>query len=225
MRWLIRLYPARWRLRYGRELEQLVRDLRRDRSRSGIAFDLVKGAIGAHARQVLDAPPWDWRAIRRGGLLAGLVWLGLSAEILVTNVVFPTPDDDTVTILASYLAVFAALGGIGVLAARSGAARRVQVLAGVVAGAMVGALTVASSAVVDNIWLATVSRQPQKIDGFAHSGAASMRAYINHDLIGPAVFAVIAFGIIGAIMGAVGGMVGERLTSSSTTAPVRRLGR
>jgi hypothetical protein len=223
MRWLIRLYPARWRQRYGGELEQLVRDLRRDRSRSAMAMDLVKGAIGAHARQVLDAPPWDWRTIRRGGLIAGLVWLGLSAEIVVTNVVFPTPDG-TVTILATYLVVFGALGGIGVLAACHGAARRVQVLAGAVAGAAIGALSVVSFAVVDNIWLGTVSRQPQKIAGFAHSGAASMRAYLNHDLIGPAVFAVIAFGIIGAIMGAVGGMVGERLTGSSTRAPARRGG-
>jgi hypothetical protein len=223
MRWLIRLYPARWRLRYGSELEQLMRDLRRDRSRSAIAIDLVKGAIGAHARQVLDTR-WDWRTIRRGGLIAGLVWLGLSAEILVTNVVFPSPDDDSVAILVSYLAVFGALGGIGVLAGRSGAARRVQALGGMVAGAAIGALSVVSFAVVDNIWLGTVSRQPQKIDGFAHSGAASMRAYLNHDLIGPAVFAVIAFGIIGAIMGAFGGMVGERLTTSSTTASARRLG-
>jgi hypothetical protein len=124
----------------------------------------------------------------------------------------------------TYLAVFVALGGIGVLAGRCGAARRVQVLAGVVAGAAIGALTVVSFAVVDNIWLGTVSRQPQKIDGFAHSGATSMRAYINHDLIGPAIFAVVAFGIVGAIMGAIGGMVGERLTASSTTAPARRLG-
>jgi hypothetical protein len=70
--------------------------------------------------------------------------------------------------------------------------------------------------VVDNIWLGIVSRQPQKIDGFAHSGAPSMRAYINHDLIGPAIFAVVAFGIIGAVMGAVGGTVGEPLPPSTT---------
>ena len=33
MRWLIRLYPVRWRQRYGAELQQLTRDLRHDRSR------------------------------------------------------------------------------------------------------------------------------------------------------------------------------------------------
>ena len=166
-------------------------------------------------------PPWDWRTIRRGGLIAGLLWLGLSAEVVLTTVVFPAPGDDTVAILVTYLAVAAALGGIGVLAARCGAVRRMQVLAGAVAGAALGALTMVSSAVVDNIWLGTVSRAPQNINGFAHSGAASMRAYINHDLIGPAIFAVVAFGIIGAIMGAFGGMVGERVTASSTTAAAR----
>jgi hypothetical protein len=221
MRLLIRLYPARWRRRFGNELEQLVRDLRPDRSRSAIAIDLIKGAIVAHARQVFDAPSWDWRTIRRGGSIAGLVWLGLSAEIVVTNVIAPAPDDDGVAILVTYLAVFGALGGIGVLAARSGAARRVQVLASLVAGVAIGALTVASLAVVDNIWLGTVSRQPQKIDGFAHSGASSMRAYINHGLIGPAIFAVVFFGIAGAIIGAFGGMVGERLTPSSSGEPGR----
>ena len=44
MIWLIRLYPARWRERYGGELEQLVRDLRPSTSTLVIAVDLVKGA-------------------------------------------------------------------------------------------------------------------------------------------------------------------------------------
>ena len=41
MRWLIRLYPARWRERYGAELAQLVHDLRPDRSAWRIAADLT----------------------------------------------------------------------------------------------------------------------------------------------------------------------------------------
>ena len=70
------------------------------------------------------------------------------------------------------------------LAARHVASRTGQVVAGLIAGA----LTVVTFAVVDNVWLGIVSQQQTKIDGFASSGAASMREYLNHSLIGPAVF-------------------------------------
>lgn len=214
---LIRLYPAQWRQRYGVELEQLVDDLRPTASRAVIAKDLLKGAISAHVRQARDGSRRYRRAIRHGGLIVGLAWLGLSAEILLTNVIFPARDDSTVEILASYLFVFAALSGIGVLAAVAGAARRVRTLAGAVAGALIGELAVVSIAVVDNVWLDVVGRQPQKIDGFAHSGATSMRAYVNHGLIGPAIFALIAFGITGAIMATIGGTIVDRFAASSAT--------
>lgn len=221
MKWLIRLYPARWRRRYGGELEQLVADLHRERSRPAIAADLVRGAIGAHARHVLDTPPLHRRTLRWSAVIAGAAWLALSADIFLSNVVFPAREDNGFDILAAYLAVFGALGAVGVVAARHGADRGAQVLAGAVTGAVIGALSMVSFAVVDNVWLGVVSRQPQKLDGFAHSGAGSVRAYVNHGLIGPAVVAVVAFALIGAAMGAVGGMLGERLVASS---PGRRDG-
>jgi hypothetical protein len=72
---------------------------------------------------------------------------------------------------------------------------------------MIGALTIATFAVVDNVWLDIVSQQQAKIDGFAHSGAASMRDYINNGLIGAAVFLTIALGIFGAALSLLGGAV------------------
>jgi uncharacterized membrane protein YeiB len=83
------------------------------------------------------------------------------------------------------------------------------VLAGILAGAMIGALTVLTFAVVDNVWLAIVSQQQTKIDGFAASGAASMREYVNHTLIGPAVFLTLGLGVFGAAFGALGGLAGR----------------
>lgn len=221
MRWLVRLYPARWRQRYGAELEKLVSDLRATTSPTRISVDLVKGAISVHLHHGLGVRGWNWGVIRRGVLIAGAVWLALSVENLLANVVFPAPDDSSVAIVVSYLCVFAALASIGWLAARGGATRRVQAIAGAAAGVLIGALTIGTFAVIDNVWLGIVSRQPQKIEGFAHSGAASMRAYVNHGLIGPAVFAVIFFGIAGAVLGAFGGMVGERSSGSAATAPGR----
>lgn len=206
---LIRLYPTRWRQRYGAELEQLVYDLRPSTSRAALAVDLVRGAFDAHIQQGLDMQTTDRRAIRRGVLIAGIIWIGLSVEIVLTNVVFPSKsDNDTIPVLVSYLCVFAALFLTGVLAAKSDASPRGQVLAGLIAGVMIGALTIATFAVVDNVWLDVVSRQQTKIDGFAHSGAASMRDYINSGLIGAAVFLTIAFGVFGAALSLLGGSVG-----------------
>lgn len=78
-------------------------------------------------------------------------------------------------------------------------------MAGLIAGALIGALTVVTFAVVDNVWLGIVSQQQTKIDGFASSGAASMREHLNHSLIGPAVFFTVGLGVLGAALGGLGG--------------------
>ena len=152
----------------------------------------------------------DRRAVRQAALIAGVVWFGLSVEILLTNVVFPTRrDNDTIPVLVSYLGIFAALFVVGLLSARAGARRRNQILAGVLAGVIIGALTVGTFAVVDNVWLDVVARQQAKIDGFAGSGAASMRSYINEGLVGAAVFLTFMLAFMGAALGLAGGIVGK----------------
>jgi hypothetical protein len=217
--WLIRLYPRTWRERYGGELEQLVRDLRPARSGVGLAADLAKGAIVAHVRLRCDVQKPDRKAIKRSALIAGISWLGLSAEILLANVVFPSKtDNDAIPVVLSYLAIFAVLFLTGMLAARNGAGRAGQVLAGLTAGVIIGALTVATFAVVDNVWLDIVGQQQTKLDGFAHSGAASMREYLNHSLFAPAVFLTIVLGTLGAVLGGLGGLAGRRPDSSAHSA-------
>jgi hypothetical protein len=210
MRWLIRLYPAGWRERYGDELEQLLCDLRPSASRAAVATDLVRGALDARLQRGIDMQKSDRTAIGRGVLIGAIIWLGLSVEVLLSNVVFPSKtDDDAVPVLVSYLCIFAALFLTGMVAARGGAGRKGQIIAGLVAGAMIGALTVATFAIVDNVWLDIVARQQTKIDGFAHSGAASMREYINDGLVGAAVFLTIALGVLGAALSLLGGFVGR----------------
>jgi hypothetical protein len=205
---LIRLYPDRWRRRYGGELEQLVSDMQPSTSWWALATDLLLGAFDAHIHQGLDMQTTDRRAIRRGVLIAAIVWVGLSVEVVRSNVIFPSrSDNDTVSVLLSYLCVFAALFLIGALAGRSDASRKGQALAGLIGGAMIGALTIATFAVVDNVWLDIVSQQQTKIDGFAHSGAASMRDYINNGLIGGAVFLTLALAVFGAALSLLGGAV------------------
>jgi len=151
------------------------------------------------------------RAIKRGALIVGIVWLALSVEILFLNVVFPSKtDNDAIPMVMSYLGIFAALYLTGMLAARDGTSRAGQILAGLTAGVMIGALLVATFAIVDNVWLDVVSQQQTNIDGFAHSDAVSMRDYINHNLIGPAVFFTIVFGAVGAMLGGLGGLAGHK---------------
>ena len=73
MTWLIRLYPTRWRQRYGSELEQLVSDLRPTTSRTGLAIDLAKGALDAHIPERLGMRAVERKAIGRGALVAAIV--------------------------------------------------------------------------------------------------------------------------------------------------------
>jgi hypothetical protein len=61
--------------------------------------------------------------------------------------------------------------------------------------------------VVDNVWFDVVRYQPAKIVGFAESGAASMRQYINEGLIGAAVFLTLPLGVFGALLSMAGGLV------------------
>jgi hypothetical protein len=211
MIWLVRLYPKRWRARYGDELEQLVRDLQPAGPR--LALDLVRGAVGMHVLGVFRGVAMNTvrrRSMLRTLAIAGVVWLGISVEILLSNVVFPSKtDDDLIPVLISYACVFGALFLAGFLTARAGAGRLMQVAAGVLGGAVIGLLTAATFLVVDNVWLDIVAQQPTKIDGFAHSGAASMREFINDGLVGVFVFLPVGLGFFGALFGLAGGLAGD----------------
>jgi hypothetical protein len=208
MIWLVRLYPKGWRARYGDELEQLVRDLQPAGPR--LALDLVRGAIGMHLQGVaMDTV--RRRSMLRTLAIAGVVWLGLSVEILLSNVVFPSKtDDDAIPVIISYLCVFAAMVLAGFLTARAGAGRLLQVASGILAGVVIGLLTAGSFWVVDNVWLDIVSQQQTKIDGFARSGAASMRDFSNQGLVSVSIGLPIGLGLLGALFGLVGGLFGDR---------------
>jgi hypothetical protein len=183
VKYLIRLYPAQWRRRYGAEVSRLLDDLAPMplRARLSTGFDLLRGALTAHV-ETTGSP--SRAAVRRAILVAVVVWAALSVDIVLTNVVFPTTqDDDAASVLICYLAVFAALGLTGALAAQVAAGWRTYALAGAVAGALIGAATVATFLVVDNAFLGIVGQQQAKVDGLAHSGMTSMRAYVNVSLL------------------------------------------
>jgi hypothetical protein len=219
---LIRLYPGRWRQRYGAEVSRLLDDLapmpRRARLSAGV--DLLRGALAAHL-ETAGSP--QRAAVRRAALVAVVVWAALSVEIVLTNVVFPTTrDDDAVSVLICYLAVFAALGLTGALAARVATGWRTFALAGAVAGTLIGAGTIATFVVVDNAFLGIVGQQQAKIDGLTHSGMSSMRVYVNVSLLLGFVVLSGFLAVAGAGLGAAGGLATRALPGQ--TRPSRASG-
>ncbi len=218
MKFLVRLYPARWRRRYGAELEQLLDDLGPASypARASTAVDLLRGAARAHLTWERTMDVTFKAAIRRGVLIALLVWVVLSAEVVRANVLFPSrADNDGVSVVFAYFGAFAALAAVGVVAQRTGVDLRRVVWVGVIAGVLVGALTIGTFFAVDNVFLDTVSQQQTKIDGLARSGMSSMREYINRGLLGALPFLTVFFGFAGAVLSAAGATAARRFRSGA----------
>jgi len=148
--------------------------------------------------------------LRRSILIATAAWIPLFAVTLLSNVVFPSEDNDSPAVIAlGYLAVFAVLALVGYVAARRGTDPGGLAICGVVAGAAIGLLMAATFFFVDNVWLDIVARQPQKIAGLAESGGGSMRAYINKGLIGPTIFFPLVLAAFGAMFALAGGSIAQ----------------
>ncbi len=117
VRWLIRLYPREFRDRYGREMEQLVRDAAADGAPlrwRRILPDLLVGAVRERAAALLQDLRYAGRTLRKNPGFALVVVvslaLGIGANSLIYSVVdglvlrpFPYPDADRlVAIGATY---------------------------------------------------------------------------------------------------------------------------
>ncbi|HET6214779.1 MAG TPA: hypothetical protein VFE14_18070 [Micromonosporaceae bacterium] len=212
MTWLIRLYPRWWRERYGDEFAALLDDLPA-RSRPRLAVNIALGAVDArlHRRTVPMNLRSDRAAIRRG-LVAGLLMsIVLAAEVVRSNVLYPSREDnDGPTVLAAYASTFVVLLFVGWYAQRRAATPAGPVIAGAAAGVIIAVLTIGTFFVVDNVFLDIVSRQPAKIDGLARSSFPSMRAYVNASLALGLVLLTTVLGGAGAALGTLGGHLGRR---------------
>lgn len=219
MKGMLRLYPQWWRDRYGVEMAALLDDLPR-RARPAAYADLLRGALDARfalAKESGMATPTG-RSIRLALLFAVGLWIALSIDILLTNVVFPEPEgDNAFVLLLDYLVVFAVFAAVGFLAARRGTSTPGIAVAGAIAGAAVGLLTVGTFFVVDNVWLDVVSQQQSKIEGLARSGGHSMRAFINAGLAGAAVALPLLLAVLGTVLALAGSGLAQWRQSRGTT--------
>jgi hypothetical protein len=78
-RWWLRLYPKRFRERFGEEMARLVEDDRRRLlGRSGLVFDVAGAAVGEHVRE------WRRRTVERKTIVALLL---LAIPVLFLGIV------------------------------------------------------------------------------------------------------------------------------------------
>ncbi len=198
MRWLIRLYPEAWRLRYGEEFEGLLEQ----RQLSPIdVFDVVMGAIEAHLRPQVSAErvipdgrqlmkPHQWAG------LAGAVGGSLLAVKMLDEVNSGPPYRwDTswllfMALLGLYLRVRGQLDGLG----RAGLAIGFAGLAVALAG------TYVQYFFIDVFWPAAELGFLLALYGVIVAGAAVARAR----LLGRLSFTLLVVGVLGSAAWAVG---------------------
>ena len=127
----------------------------------------------------------------------------LSGIIVLDNVVFPSYGPDWAP---GMLLVAAIIGTYIVLCARR-ASRRNNVIAlkvGAITSLIGFLISMLTFVIIDNIFLSTVSKQADKINGFQHSSYHSMQAFINAGLIRGILFGVPASIIFGLFCGWMG---------------------
>jgi hypothetical protein len=151
------------------------------------------------------------------GLVVGLVvGVALAAGLAYSNLGpasrHPTSDNAAV-VLGGY-----ALVALGFMVFGAFARGRLPTVvdcavAGAVAGVLALIIVATASATINNVWLSTVARQPDKIDGLAHSQFHTMRAYLNSQLaLGLAVLPPIAATGC-ALFAALGALATDRLST------------
>src|SRR5262249_30604499 len=138
--------------------------------------------------------------------------------IVLSNVVFPSTESDseyTAVYLVGYAAIFVVFAVIGFVASgnpsRVGAGAR----AGAVAALLATAISLATFVAVDNLFLAIVSQQVDKIQGFHQSTFPTMRDYINAGLVAGVPIALLLFGAAGAVFGTVGAVTRKLLRGAA----------
>jgi hypothetical protein len=202
---LIRLYPARWRQRYGEEMARLLDDLAPPSrgARLRIAVDVLLGALDARLSQDFAAVMDAARAVGLATAATVIGWLPVGALIYLSNVVFPS-NDDTIPSIAGYLYLMVAFAAIGAVASRACAELWSWLVASAVSGLVMAALINATFAWVDNAYLGIVSKQQQKIEDFRSSGMTSMREFINLSLERQVVGITVLLTVIGVLLGTMG---------------------
>jgi hypothetical protein len=118
-----------------------------------------------------------------GLVLGAVASAGFAYSNLGPSSRHPTSDNSW-AVLVGYAIVAVGFVVFGAVARRRLPSIRACALAGATAGVVIAVVVASAIGIIDNVWLSTVARQPDKIYGLAHSAVFhSMRAYLNGQLL------------------------------------------
>lgn len=143
------------------------------------------------------------------GIVCGAVF---SLSIFLSQIVFPAAAEDSMwLVIAVYFLVFISLFASGFwhkISGGQGGGIRVGSITGIIMLLMIFCTYV----VIDRVFFTTVSRQPEKIWGLAHSGYRSMNQYLDMAHFKILLFGLPLFAFFGAVFGGIGGVLAAFLT-------------
>lgn len=213
---LLRLFPAPFRRLYGAQIVQVFRDLCGETyaraGRAGVArlwvasvWDLGVSALGEHLAQ--PAAPL---VVRRGlgfGAVLGVAWAVLLMLLDLRAPARPLGD----LLLGAFGTLLIALC---LLAGRAGARRTGRAGTGLWTGlvtalvaALIGDLAVLA---IVTVFLDVLRGNPAEIHAWLQSGAPDFAAYELDDALGGCLYTTVLGAALGAGLGALGGLIGQR---------------
>ncbi len=216
------LYPADHREAFGPLMVDAFRDAYVDtyQAEGSVPLRFWLSVIEDELKSVVRERVTAWKGA--AAMKSYRYGVALSAFLVILivwhTVIAPTFESDDEYGLVPYLLGY---GVIFLYFALSGylASRRTNCLAD---GTWVGLITAVIGItvvtltyfVVDNVFFGIVSKQPDKINGFAHSDYTTMRDYINSSLVLGMFTIIPIFAMIGAVCGTAGAWVRQVLTRS-----------
>ncbi len=144
------------------------------------------------------------------GLTLGAI---LSTLIVLSNVVFPSNDpDSSPMMLLSMIVIGAFIVGSSYHSAIQSKNKMVALKSGIIISVLGYSISMLTFLVIDNLFLDIVSKQADKILGFAKSNASSMQAFINFGLLRGLLIGLPASAVFGAVCGFIGLKLSQRIS-------------
>jgi hypothetical protein len=159
--------------------------------------------------------------MKRSVLLYAALWGALFSVIVVlTNIVFPSPNesDDEYTgwYIVLYLGLFLLFAIGGALNSERARPLRSGAIGGAGAALIMIAMIMLTFVIVDNLFLDTVSQQIDKINAFqAQTTYTNIRDFINSGLLLGTLTVLPVVAVVGGGLGAIASLSRQRLTPTA----------
>lgn len=167
----------------------------------------------ARRRRTLTRTWYSWPGLLRSssfGLVLGAV---LVIGIVWSNVIVPSRESDdeyTAWYVAFYIGLLVYFAVAGLVAGNARNRLASSAWAGALTAMVLLVIVMVTFIVIDNLFLDVVMQQPDKANGFRHSGLTSQRDYVNQGNLAALALLPI-FGAFGAGFGALGGLIRKQI--------------